>query len=109
METGENYPNSLPSGYRPIIVLALARKIIERHVKATIENFYRQFSSCPASLLSQYSLKFWTTGNVLWIKVTKYMHSVIHVSKVFDTVPHLPLLQKLRNKLMDKWATSKST
>ena len=31
--------NSLPSGYRPISVLPVASKLIERHVKVIVENF----------------------------------------------------------------------
>ena len=103
---------SLPSCYRPIpTVLPVASKLIEHHVKATIEEFLQAnapISSSQWGFMSNQStvsalirvLNDWQgaldQGNEVYIVF-------FDVSKAFDTVPHLPLLQKLSEIGLDPY------
>ena len=103
--------NSLPSGYRPISVLPVASKLIERHVKATVEHFLQVNAPISSSQWGFMSNR--STVSAL-IKVLDDWQRALDqgceicvvffdVSKAFDTVPHLPLLQTLSEIGLDPY------
>ena len=117
METGENYRNSqrhkqvLPSGYRPISVLPVASKLNKHDVKAAIQKFLQV--NAPISSSQWGFMSNWSTVSALIRVLDDWQHALdqgnevcvvfFDVSKAFDTVPHLPLLQKLSEIGLDPY------
>jgi len=103
--------NTLPSGYRPISVLPATSKLIECHVKAVMEEFLAKHAPISAKQWGFMSGR--STVSAL-IRVLDDWHRALDqgnevcvvffdVSKAFDTVPHLPLFQKLIEIGMDPY------
>ena len=101
--------SSLPSGYRPISVLPVASKLIERHVKMIVEDYLQENS--PISKKQWGFMSSRSTVSALirviddWLCVLDQGYEVcvvfFDVSKAFDTVPHLALLSKLSELGLD--------
>ena len=102
---------SLSSGYRPISVLPIVSKLIERHVKAVVEDYLKDNS--PISLRQWGFMSNRSTVSAL-IKVIEDWSSALDkgyevcvvffdVSKAFDTVPHSLLIAKLNELGLDPY------
>ena len=101
--------SSLPSGYRPISVLPVASKLIERHVKMIVEDYLQENS--PISKKQWGFMSSRSTVSALirviddWLCALDQGYEVcvvfFDVSKAFDTVPHLALLSKLSELGLD--------
>ena len=94
---------SVSTNYRPISLLSILSKILEKHVKDYLYDCLQ--------ILSPISIHQWgfsrgksTTGALLtathaWHQALEVGHDVccvfLDLSKAFDTVPHLPLLDRL--------------
>ena len=110
--------NSHPSGYRPISVLPVVSKIIERHIKDAVETFLK--SHCPISTRQWGFMAKRSTVSALIRVVEDWLHALdqgfevcvvfFDISKAFDTVPHLALLHKLQqlrlNPYLIRWIRS---
>ena len=91
---------TLPSGYRPISVLPVISKLIERHVKAVLETYLQ--TNAPISKKQWGFVCGRSTVSALiqvvddWQRALDWSNEVctvfFDISKAFDTVPHLPLL-----------------
>ena len=102
---------SLPSCYRPISVLPFASKPFERHVKAAVEKFLQVCSPISSSQWGFMSNQ--STVSVLIKVLDEWQWALdqgsevcvvfFDVSKAFDTVSHLPLLQKLSEVGLDHY------
>jgi hypothetical protein len=107
-----------PSGYRSISILPVVSKIIERHVKAIIVEHLEH--SAPISPKQWGFMSSKSTISAL-IKVVDDWSGALDqgfevcivffdISKVFDTVPHLPLLQQMEklglNPFLLRWIKS---
>ena len=103
------------SGYRPISILPVISKVIERHVKSIIETHLQH--NAPISDRQWGFMSSRSTMSAL-IKVVDDCSQALDqghelcavffdVRKAFDTVPHLPLLQTLDklglNKYLLRW------
>ena len=94
---------TLPSGYRPISVLPVVSKLIERHVKAVLETYL--LTNAPISEKQWGFMCGRSTVSALirvvddWQRALDQGNEVcavfFDISKAFDTVPHLPLLHTL--------------
>ena len=103
--------SSLTSGYRPISVLPIVSKLIERHVKMIVEDFLRENS--PISTKQWGFMSSRSTVSALirvvddWLCALDQGYEVcvvfFDVSKAFDTVPHLALLSKLSELGLDPY------
>lgn len=101
----------VPSGYRPISVLPIVSKLIERHVKTIIMEFLKENS--PISTRQWGFMANRSTISALikviddWSKALDQGYEVcvifFDVSKAFDTVPHSPLLAKLHELSFDPY------
>ena len=101
--------SSLPSGYRPISVLPVASKLIERHVKRIVEDHLQENS--PISKKQWGFMSSRSTVSALirvidgWLCALDQGYEVcvvfFDISKAFDTVPHLALLSKLSELRLD--------
>ena len=99
--------NSQPSGYRPISVLPAVSKLIEHHIKNIVEVFLKSHS--PISIRQWGFMSKRSTMSALirvvedWLLALDQGHEIcvvfFDVSKAFDTVPHLDLLQKLSGSI----------
>ena len=92
-----------PSNYRPISILPILSKLLERHVHNLLTHHLH--TNCP---LSPYQWGF-TEGKSTTSALLSFTHDChkaldsskgvctifFDLSKAFDTVPHLPLLHKL--------------
>ena len=92
-----------PSNYRPILILPILSKLLERHVHNLLTHHLH--TNCP---LSPYQWGF-TEGKSTTSALLSFTHDChkalgsskevytifFDLSKAFDTVPHLPLLHKL--------------
>ena len=94
----------MTSGYRPISILPAASKIIEKHVKKILLDHL--MTNAPISPRQWGFMESWSTMSAL-IKVIDDWYSALDqgkevcavffdVSKAFDKVPHLPLIQNLK-------------
>lgn len=102
---------SLPSGYRPISVLPIVSKLIERHIKAIVEEFLRV--NAPISARQWGFMSNRSTASALikvvddWQRALDQGYEVcvvfFDVSKAFDTVPHSLLLAKLNELGLDPY------
>ena len=103
--------NSLPSGYRPISVLPVVSKLIECHIKDVIETFLKlnyPISSRQWGFMSKRS-----TVSALIKVIEDWLYALdqgfevcvvfFDISKAFDTVPHLALLNKLQEIGLDPY------
>ena len=103
--------DSLPSGYRPISVLPIVSKLIERHIKNIVEEFLR--SNAPISSRQWGFMSNRSTVSALikvvddWQRALDQGYEVcvvfFDVSKAFDTVPHSLLLAKLHELGLDPY------
>ena len=102
---------TLLSGYRPISILPVISKVIERHVKMIIETHLQR--NAPISERQWGFMSSRSTMSAL-IKVVDDCSKALDqghevcavffdVRKAFDTVPHLPLLQTLDKLGLDKY------
>ena len=102
---------SHPSGYRPVSVLPVVSKLIERHVKDAVENFLKSCS--PISTKQWGFMSKCSTVSALIRVVEDWLHALdqgfevcvvfFDISKAFDTVPHLALLRQLRELGLDPY------
>ena len=102
---------TLLSGYRPISILPVISKVIERHVKIIIETHLQQ--NAPISERQWGFMSSRSTMSALIKVVDDFSlaldqgHEVcaifFEVHKAFDTVPHLLLLRTLDKLGLDKY------
>ena len=101
---------TLLSGYRPISILPVISKVIELHIKTTIETHLQH----NAPISEQWGfISSRSTMSALIKVVDDCSQALYHghevcivffdVRKAFDTVPHLPLLQTLDKLGLDKY------
>ena len=100
-----NPPSSSASGYRPISILHIVNKVLERHVKELVEEFLSD--NAPISKHQWGFMHHRSSTSALisvfhdWLSALDSGHEVcivfFDVRKAFDSVPHIPLLQKLAN------------
>ena len=103
--------NSHSSGYRPISVLPVVSKLIERHVKDIVESFIK--SNFPISSRQWGFMSKRSTVSALIRVVDDWLLALdqgfeicvvfFDISKAFDTVPHVDLLRKLDELGLDKY------
>ena len=103
--------SSLPSGYRPISVLPIANKLIERHVKLIVEDHLRENS--PISTKQWGFMSSCSMVSALIRVIDDWLYALdqgyevcavfFDVSKAFDSVPHLALLSKLSELGLDPY------
>ena len=109
---------SLPSGFRPISILPIISKLLERHVKCITEKHLLE--NTPISPRQWGFMTSRSTVSAL-INVIDVWNSALDqgyevcaiffdVRKAFDTVPHLPLLQSMEklglNGYLLRWIRS---
>ena len=109
---------SLVSGYRPISILPVVSKLVEQHVKLLIEDHLQ--NNAPISSHQWGFISSRSSVSAL-IRVIDALSLALDqgfevcmiffdVSKAFDTVPHVPLLDTLENLNIDRyllrWITS---
>ncbi len=111
-------PGTSVTGYRPISILSIVSKVLERHVKDTIDEFLIQthpISDCQWGFMhhrSSVSALIAVTHD--WLSALDSGHEVcvvfFDVKKAFDSVPHVPLLEKLSeiglNPYIIRWIKS---
>ena len=103
--------SSHPSRYRPISVLPVISKLIERHVKDIVESFIKSIS--PISTRQWGFMSKRSTVSALIRVVDDWLLALdqgfeicvifFDISKAFDTVPHVDLLRKLDQLGLDKY------
>ena len=107
-----------PSGYRPISILPIVSKVIERHVKVLIEDHLER--NAPISPRQWGFVSSRSTVSALIRVVDDWSRALdqglevcvvfFDISKAFDTVPHLLLLQKFNelgiNPYLLRWLRS---
>ena len=107
-----------PRNYRPISLLPVISKLLERHIHSVVYNHLTE-----NNLLAKDQWGF-TAGKSTVTALTSTFHEILQMlesgadialvffdlQKAFDTVPHLPLLQKLRDHSLNphilQWITS---
>jgi len=107
-----------PRNYRPISLLPVISKLLERHIHSVVYNHLTE-----NDLLAKDQWGF-TAGKSTVTALISTFHEILQLlesgadislvffdlQKAFDTVPHLPLLQKLRehglNQHILQWITS---
>ena len=108
----------IAAGYRPISILPIASKIIERHVKAVLEEHLKKHA--PISPRQWGFMADRSTMSALiqvvddWARALDHGYEVcvifFDVRKAFDSVPHLPLLDQLQainvNPYLQKWISN---
>ena len=111
-------PSASVSGYRPISILPIVSKVLERHVKELIEVFladnapiskhqwgFMHHRSSTSALISVYHDWLSSLDSGMEVCIVFF-----DVKKAFDSVPHIPLLQKLKDVGLDphllKWVQS---
>ena len=102
-------PSTSTSGYRPISVLPIISKVLEQHVKELIDDYVA--NNAPISKY-QWGFMHQRSSTSALISVTHDWHCSLDsgkevcivffdVKKAFDSVPHIPLLQKLSEAGLD--------
>ena len=99
------------SGYRPISVLPIASKVLERHVKSIIEDYLQEHSPISprqwgfVSSRSTVSALIKVVDDCLQALDNGYEVCMIFfdIHKAFDTVPHLLLLHTFEELGLDKY------
>ena len=102
---------SLVSGYRPISILPVVSQLIEQHIKLLIEEHLQNNASIS---LHQWGFISSRSSVSALIRVTDaLLHALdqgyevcmvfFDVSKAFNTVPHVPLLDTLENLNIDRY------
>ena len=99
-------PSSSAGDYRPISILPIVSKVLERHVKSLIDDYMTEnapiskhqwgFMSSTAALISV--IHDWLCALDSGKEVCVVFFDV---RKAFDSVPHIPLLQKLEDAGLD--------
>ena len=111
-------PSTSTSGYRPISILPIVSKVLERHVKEIIDVYLAENS--PISNHQWGFMHHRSSTSALisvihdWLNALNNGHEVcvvfFDVRKAFDSVPHIPLLQKLSdiglNPFILRWIKS---
>ena len=102
---------TLPFGFRPISILPIVSKILERHVKSVIEKHLQE--NAPISPRQWGFMASCSTVSALikviddWFNALEQGHKVCVVffdmCKVFDRVPHLPLLKTMERLGLDEY------
>ena len=109
---------TLPTGYKPISILPVLSKVIERHIKAIIVEQLELSSPISPRQWGVMSSK--SSISVLikvvddWSRALNQGFEVCivfyNISKAFDTVPRLPLLQQMEklglNPYLLRWIRS---
>ena len=111
-------PGTSVTGYRPISILSIVSKVLERHVKDTIDEFLTQthpISDCQWGFMHHRSSVSALIAVIHdWLSALDSGHEVcvvfFDVKKAFDSVPHVPLLEKLSeiglNPYIIRWIKS---
>ena len=96
---------TLTSDYRPILILPVVSKIIEQHVKSLLETHLQNYA--PISPHQWGFISSRSSISALLRVIDDLSHALdqsyevcivfFDISKAFDTVPHLPLLETLQN------------
>ena len=96
---------TLTSGYRPISILPVVSKIIEQHVKSLLETHLQNYA--PISPHQWGFISSRSSISALLRVIDDLSHALdqgyevcivfFDISKAFDTVPHVPLLETLQN------------
>ena len=108
----------LPSGFRPISILPIVSKLLERHVKSVIEKHLLE--NAPISPRQWGFMTLHSTVSALIKVIDDWNYALdqgyeicaifFDVCKAFDTVPHLPLLQTMDklglNRYILRWIKS---
>ena len=109
---------SQPSGYRPISILPIISKVMEKHVKALLDSHLQQ--NAPISPRQWGFMSSRSTVSAL-INVIDYLSQALDqgyevcivffdISKTLDAVPHLSLLETLKelnvNPYLLRWINS---
>ena len=103
---------SLVSGYRPISILPVVSKLIEQHIKLLIEDYLQNNASI--SLHQRWGFISSRSSVSALIRVTDALSHALDqgyevcmvffdVSKAFNTVPHVPLLDTLEILNIDRY------
>ena len=96
-------PSTSATGYRPISILPIVSKVLERHVKEIIDNHLAESSPISNNQWGFMHHRSSTSALISvihdWLSALDSGHEVcvvfFDVRKAFDSVPHVPLLQKL--------------
>ena len=101
----KSHNKSDPGSYRPISLLSVLSKLLEKHVRNLLVDHFEEFHPLSTQQWGFTHGKF-TTGALLtatdnWHRLLDSGLDICAVffdfSKAFDTVPHWPLLQKLKD------------
>ena len=107
-----------PTGYRPISILPVVSKVIERHIKAIVVEHLELSASISPRQWGFISSKSTISALIKvvddWSRTLDQGFEVcivfFDISKAFDTVPHLPLLQQMEklglNPYLLRWIRS---
>ena len=108
---------SLPSGFRPISILPIVSKLLERHVKCIIEKHLLENTPISSRqwgfMMSRSTVSALINVIDVWNSALDQGYEVcaiFDVRKAFDTVPHLPLLESMEklglNGYLLRWIRS---
>ena len=97
-------PNrSSPSGYRPVSLLPIVSKTLEKHVSTLVRDHLAITTPIPSSQWG--FMPEWSTISALITVVNEWLQALdegneicvifFDVQKAFDSVPHIPLLNRL--------------
>ena len=102
--------SALASNYRPISILPIVSKVLERHIYTLLFDFLA--TNSPISLHQWGFMPNRSTVSALCTLIHDCLKSLddgneicsvyFDLRKAFDTVPHVPLLNKLTNLQLDK-------
>ena len=108
--------NNKLTNYRPISVLPIVSKLIERHMKAKLEEHLQTYAPISQQQWGFMSSRYRSLIQVVdnWAQAPDQGYEIcvifFDIQKAFDTVPHLLLLEKLRalevNPYLLRWIES---